>query len=235
MSQVPSALAGNRLLASLPERDRKHLLARCDPVELVLSDVLFTPGEPMLHVYFPTRSFISVIARTDERDSLEVALVGDEGMLGLSLMLGVTRSPLRAQVQGAGSAWRIEAVRFQQELARSVALRTRLNLYACVRLGQIAQLVACTHFHRVEARLARWLLMTRDRAHSDDFRITHEFLANILGVRRAGVTRAAGALQARRLIRYSRGRVDVLDARGLEKASCSCYRTAKAAYTRTLS
>jgi CRP-like cAMP-binding protein len=235
MSQVSSALGGNRLLTPLPDRDRKHLLARCEPVELVLADVLFSPGEPMRHVFFPTQSFISVIASTEERDNLEIALVGDEGMLGVSLMLGVTRSPLRAQVQGAGSAWRIEAVGFRQELARSLALRSRLNLYACVRLSQTAQLVACTHFHRVEARLARWLLMTRDRAHADEFRITHEFLATILGVRRAGVTRAAGALQARRLIRYSRGRVDVLDARGLERASCSCYRAAKAAYSRALS
>ncbi len=235
MPQVSSAIAGNRLLAPLPERDRKHLLARCEPVELALAEVLFTPGEPMRHAFFPTRSFVSVVARTDDQDSLEVALVGDEGMLGLSLMLGVTRSPLRAQVQGAGSAWRIEAAGFQQELARSAALRARLNLYACVRLSQTSQLVACTHFHRVEARLARWLLMTRDRAHSDVFRVTHEFLASILGVRRAGVTRAAGALQARGLIHYSRGRVDVLDARGLEKAACSCYRTAKTAYLRALS
>jgi CRP-like cAMP-binding protein len=235
MSQVSSAAVGNRLLAPLPERDRKHLLARCDPVELVLADVLCTPGEPMRYVFFPTQSFISVIARADNQDSLEVAMVGDEGMLGVSVMLGASRSPMHAQVQGAGSAWRIEAVGLQQELARSVALRERLNLYACVRLNQTAQLVACTHFHRVEARLARWLLTTRDRAHSDFFRVTHEFLASILGVRRAGVTRAAGALQARRLIRYSRGRVDILDARGLEKASCSCYRTAKAAYARALS
>jgi CRP-like cAMP-binding protein len=235
MSQISSAPAGNRLLAPLPERDRRHLLARCEPVELALAEVLFTPGEPMRHAFFPTRSFVSVIARTEDQDGIEVALVGDEGMLGLSLMLGLTRSPLRAQVQGAGSAWRIEAVRFQQELARSVALRARLNLYACVRLGQVSQLVACTHFHLLEARLARWLMMTRDRAHSDVFRVTHEFLASILGVRRAGVTRAAGALQSRRLIRYSRGRVDVLDARGLEKAACCCYRTAKAAYSRALS
>jgi CRP-like cAMP-binding protein len=209
-------------------------MARCEAVELVLADVLCTAGEPMRHVYFPTESFISLVVRVDDRPGLEVALVGDEGMLGVSLMLGVTKAPLHAQVQGSGRAWRIEAAGFLEELAESVALQQRLSLYACARLTQMAQLVACTHFHRVEARLARWLLMTRDRAHADEFRITHEFLATILGVRRAGVTRAAGALQARRLIRYSRGRVNILDARRLERVSCSCYRAAKTTYSRAL-
>jgi CRP-like cAMP-binding protein len=227
--------ARNRLLATLPDRDRTHLLARCQPVELVLADILCAAGETMRHVFFPTGSIISLVVRGDDGAAMEVALVGDEGMLGVSVMLGVTKAPVRAQVQGAGSAWRIESASFRQELEGSSALRQRLNLYACVRLSQMAQLVACAHYHRVEARLAGWLMMTRDRAHTDEFRITHEFLAAILGVRRAGVTRAAGALQVRRLIRYSRGRVTVLDARQLELAACSCYRTAKTTYSRALS
>jgi CRP-like cAMP-binding protein len=234
MSPVSKAPVRNRLLAGLPDRDRTHLMARCEAVELVLGDVLCTPGEVMRHAIFPTDSFISLMVRTDDRDGLEVALVGNEGMLGVSMLLGQRKAPLRAQVQGAGAAWRIEAAAFRQELAHGVALEQRLRLYAGVRLTQTAQLVACAHFHQVEARLARWLLTTRDRAHADEFRITHEFLAAILGVRRAGVTRAAGALQDSLLIRYRRGRVNVLDARGLEGASCSCYRAAQGTYTRAL-
>lgn len=227
--------ASNRLLAALPERDRKHLLARCEPVELVFADVLCMPGDRMRHAFFPTASFISLMVRSDDHAGLEVALVGDEGMLGVSLLLGQAMAPLRAQVQGAGTAWRIEAAGLRDELAHSGALQQRLSLYAGVRLTQTAQLVACMHFHQIEARLARWLLTTRDRAHADDFSITHEFLATILGVRRAGVSRAAGALQRRKLIRYSRGRVSVLNARGLEEASCSCYRLAKGTWSRALS
>ncbi len=234
MSPVSRTPVRNRLLAGLPERDRTRLMARCEQVDLVLGEVLCEPGELMRHAIFPADSFISLMVRTDDRDGLEVALVGNEGMLGVSMLLGQKKAPLRAQVQGAGPAWRIEAAAFRQELEHGVALKRRLGLYAGVRLTQTAQLVACAHFHQVEARLARWLLTTRDRAHADEFRITHEFLAAILGVRRAGVTRAAGALQDSHLIRYRRGRVNVLDARGLEGASCSCYRAAKGTYTRAL-
>lgn len=191
-------------------------------------------GERIRYVYFPVRSFISLISPIDARASLEVGLVGDEGMLGSSLILGVKVAPQRALVQGAGSAWRIKEALFCHELDRNQRLRHYLNRYVYVTLRQMVQTAACTNFHLAEARLARWLLMTSDRAHSDRFLITHQFMSYMLGVRRERITQSARALQRRKLISYRRGQVAILNRRGLESAACTCYAAALNTYSEFL-
>jgi CRP-like cAMP-binding protein len=226
--------AVNRLLAALPGKDRQQLLSGCEYVELVFGTILCEPGETIRHVYFPTDSFISLMTPIEGHSSLEVALVGNEGMYGIPLMLGVDVTSWHGVVQGSGSAWRMEAERFNREFKLSVALQQSLMRYIYVVMIQLAQTAACNRFHVVEERLARWLLMTRDRAHSGDFHITHELLAQVLGVRRVGVTEAAGSLQNKKLISYSRGNVKIRDIGGLEAASCRCYRADKETYDRIM-
>jgi len=224
--------AKNRLLEALPRQDREQLLARGERVELRSADVLCECEERIRFVFFPTGSIISLLTCVDAKASLEVGIVGDEGMLGTSLLPGVNVSPQRAMVQRAGTAWRIRAAPFSRELERSAPLRRELGRYLYVVQRQLARTAVCTHFHGLDARLARWLLTTGDRVHSDQFYITQGFMSSMLGVRRAGVNRAAGLLQDRELIRYSRGHLSILDRRGLQAAACECYAAAKETYAR---
>jgi len=164
-----------------------------------------------------------------------MGLIGNEGMLGASLMLGVNFAPLRALVQGNGSALRISTAEFQRDLAECPSLHRVLNRYLYVTMAQLSQTAACNHFHEIEPRLARWLLMTHDRAHSNHFHLTHEFLADMLGVRRSGITVAAGALQGKNLIGYTRGEISILDRSGLEAAACECYQAVNDDYRQQFS
>jgi CRP-like cAMP-binding protein len=224
----------NQLIAALPRTDRSRLLGLCEPVHLVLAQVLCQPGEITRHVYFPTDSFISLIAQVNQQHGLEVGMAGVEGMLGVHVALGGRREPLKALVQGPGAAWRITASAFRDETARSAPLQQRLQRYVSVLMAQRATAAVCQRFHEIGPRLSRWLLMSQDRAHADQFPLTQEFVASMLGVRRVGVTAAAGELQRRGLIRYHRGELTVVDRPGLMAVACSCYATDLQVYEQTL-
>lgn len=217
----------NSLLAALPDKQYRQLLAGLDPVTLTFGDVLYEPGQTISHVYFPGDSLVSLLTLADGHLALEVGLIGREGMVGISLVLGHEASPVRALVQGTGTALRMTSARFHKFFRRSPPLQQELYRYTHALMTQISQTAACNRFHVVEMRLARWLLMTLDRVKSNQFCMTHEFLGHMLGVRRVGVTRAAQALQKRNLIDYSRGNITVLDRRGLEAAACPCYEIVK--------
>jgi CRP-like cAMP-binding protein len=225
---------GNHLVQSLPRKDRTRFLSECQSIELQLAEVLCEPGEPMSHVYFPIDSFISFVACNEGRPSLEVGMVGSEGMLGEHLILGESSAPFHALVQGPGLAWRMKSGQFLQQLRESAALQRLLRRYLYVRFVQLGNQAVCAHFHQVNPRLARWLLMSQDRSHADSFHMTHEFMAYLLGVRRVGITKAAGSLQRDGLIKYHHGFLSVLDRRGLEAAACSCYAKDAAVYGKLL-
>ena len=222
--------ASNLLLDALSRRNREPLLANCEQVDFIFADVLYRRGDVITHVYFPTESFISLVTTIDDKAGLEVGLIGSEGMLGVTLILGVDIAPFQALVQGAGTALRITAALFLHELEQNPALLQEIQRYLYVSISQLAQTVACTRFHMVEARLACWLLMSHDRAHSDTFLVTQVFMAYMLGVRRVGVTKAANSLRKQKLISYCRGTVTILDHAGLEAVSCACYRAEKEVY-----
>jgi len=220
----------NQLIARLPRKSRSSLLDLCEPIQLTMAEVLCDGGQPIRHVYFPIGGFISLVTLLDDKPVLEVGMVGREGMIGAQVALGVNDEPLHAVVQGPGSALRIGRLAFRRELANNSALHQSLNRYLHVTMTQLARSAACLRFHLLGPRLARWLLMTQDRAQSDRFRVTHEFLAFMLGVRRVGITQAAASLQRQGLVKYHRGDITILDRSGLEKAACGCYATDRKAY-----
>ena len=217
----------NSLLAALPRRDYQRLLTGLEPVTLTFGEILYEPGKRIRHVYFPSDSLVSLLTLVEGHMALEIGLVGREGMLGIPVALGIDDSPVRALVQGNGTALRMTSAHFRSEYGKYGPLHRELNRYIHERLVQITQTAACNRFHPVEARLARWLLMTRDRMGTNHFHHTHELLGNMLGVLRVAVTKAAGALQRRKLISYSRGEINILDGKGLEAAACRCYEIVK--------
>jgi CRP-like cAMP-binding protein len=214
----------NRLLAALPKNDYLHLKLSCEPVELLINEVLSSTGDEIHHVYFPTSSIISLMRISENERDLEVGMVGNEGMLGCNLLMGINAALFSSVVQKSGSASRISAINFIQELQYSLEFQQLLQRYLYISFGSLVQNSACNRFHVVEERLARLLLMIRDRAQSASFFVTQESLARMLGVRRVGVTKAAGSLQSKMLISYSRGNLKIEDNIGLECASCSCYK-----------
>ena len=218
----------NRLLATLPKKEYERLLPGLKRIPLNFGEVLYEPGDTIKHVYFPNDSIVSLLAALSERSTLEVGMVGNEGFAGLPIFMGVNVSQTRALVQGAGSAMRMTSAAVRHEANHLGALHRLLHRYSHSLLTQVSQSVACNRFHSVDARLARWLLMTSDRLGLDQFRLTQDFMSNMLGVRREGVNKAAGALQAAKLIRYSRGMITILDRRRLEANSCECYAIIKA-------
>ena len=223
MADPDEAVATNRLIACLPRKDQRQVYAEAKQVELTAGDVLCEAGAPIKHVYFPLTGYISLVATIADHFGLEVSLIGNEGMFGVPVALGVGCSLQQALVQGTGLALRLEAAALRRLMRSSRALQQRLSHYAHVQTSQFAQVAACTRFHPIGERLARSLLMTHDRAHADQFDVTQQFLANMLSVRREGVSAAAGLLRARKLIRYSGGRITILNRAGLESAACGCY------------
>ena len=218
----------NKVLAALPKEEYQRLWASLEPVTLTFADVLHEPGELIRHIYFPNASLlVSLLTLVENRMILEIGLVGNEGIVGLPLALGISTSSVRAVAQGTGTAMRMESSRFSEALETCPALQHALQRYTHALIAQITQTAACNRFHQVEARLARWLLMASDRLQSDLLHFTHEWLADLLGVRRVGVTVAARALQQRGLIQYSRGHITILNRDGLKATACECYQKIK--------
>lgn len=226
--------AENLLLSALPPRDYRALWPRLERVELARGQVLQEPGELVRHAYFPRQAMISLVSLMRDGLGGEVGVVGREGMLGISIILGADVTPILAAVQIAGPAWRISAEALQEACLRGEALRHVINRYIQALFVQVSQSAACNAHHHLEARLRRWLLMSYDCVQSDCLPLTHEFLSHMLGVRRSGITVAAQALQEQRLISYRRGRIMILDRLGLEETACECYRLVKNEFERLL-
>ena len=225
----------NRLLAALPEQSYERLSPHLEPVELAHGQIIWKPGEPIRSVYFPRTCVLSALVVLEEDAPVEAATIGREGMLGVPVVLGATNSNLKVPAQVPGEAARMDAKRFAQALEEEPSMRSLFLRYAQALQEQTSQSVACNRRHSLEERCARWLLMTHDRVGSDRFMLTHDYLAQMLGVRRAGVTVAAGMLQKAGFIKYSRGVVNVLDRKGLEDASCECFAVISARYDALLS
>ncbi len=211
----------NRLLHHLPEAEQSQLLQQAELVQLEFAERLCQLDDDYQHLYFPLSAFVSLIAKLPGHPPLEMGLIGFEGVLGATILLHTRRVPSEAIVQGSGMAWRIPVAVI--ESAQQPSLQPLLQAYLFRLLRQLSQNAICAHFHQVEARLARWLLMSHDRVQADELYLTHQFLADMLGVRRSSITVAAGDLQSYGIILYNRGRLHILDRQALLARSCSCY------------
>ena len=222
----------NRILASIPDSEYQRLSRQLQPVKLRFGQVLYEPGKAIRYVYFPVDCLVSLLTSVDRQRTLEVGMVGNEGMAGMPFILGVGISGVRGLVQGQGQALRMGSTPFRTEFDRNPGLQQALYRYTFALMAQISQTAACNRFHDAGERLARWLLMTRDRVGADEFLLTQGFLAHMLGLRRVGVTEAASELKRRKLIAYSRGKLQILDVPELKRASCSCYQIVNAVFAR---
>jgi CRP-like cAMP-binding protein len=237
MSKIkpPAVPRGNQLLARLPVDEYERLRARLRPVPLELRHILYEARSPVDYAYFPTRGVVSAMTVMDDGRAIEVATIGDEGMVGLPLLVGAKTTGNRMMVQVSGEALRLSAEALQEEATRDSALRRLLILYHTAFFVQVSQAVACNGLHTLHQRCCRWLLMTQDRAHSDVFPMTHELLAEMLGVRRSSVSEVLEPLKEEGLVRYSRGKFTVLDRVGLKAGSCECYRRINEEFQRLFS
>jgi CRP-like cAMP-binding protein len=225
----------NFLLAALPAEVFDRLLPDLKPVTMPLGEVIYEPGAQLEHVYFPTPScIVSMLYVMEDGSSAEIAVVGDEGMVGIALFMGGGTTPSRALVQSAGQAFRLPGEALKKEFERHSGLQILLLRYTQALITQMSQTAVCNRHHSVDQQLCRWLLLSLDRLATHELTMTQELIANMLGVRREGVTEAAGKLQARGLISYSRGRITVLDRPGLEAQVCECYAVVKKEYDRLL-
>ncbi len=225
----------NHLLAALPAPEFARLSPHLELVSMPLGEVLYESGGRLQHVYFPITSIVSLLYVLEDGASAEIAVVGNEGILGISIFMGGETTPNRAVVQSAGYGYRLNSQLLKQEFDRSGPMRPLLLRYTQALITQMAQTAVCNRHHTVEQQLCRWLLLSLDRLSSDSLIMTQELIANMLGVRREGVTEAAGKLQRAGLIHHSRGRIEVLDRPGLEKAVCECYAVVKLEFDRLLS
>lgn len=225
---------GNWLLDGLPKEEYKRLQTDLEPVTFSLGEVVYESGGQMAYVYFPTTSHISLLYTMLNGTTAEMGLVGNEGVVGIALFMGGDTTPNRAMVQGGGDAFRMKAKSMQREFKRGGDFQHLLLRYTQALITQISQTAVCNRLHSVEQRLCRWLLMTHDRTHSDELQMTQEFISNMLGVRREGVTHAAHNLQNNGLISYVRGRIKILDRKGLEAHACECYAVVKEEHDRLL-
>jgi CRP-like cAMP-binding protein len=234
VAPVRHSLHGNQLLDALPAHDYERLAAHLELVPMGLGDVLYESGSQLRYVYFPTTSIVSLLYVLEDGASAEIAIVGNEGILGISLFMGGNTTPSRAVVQSAGHGFRLKAQLLKDEFGRFGPTMHLLLRYTQALITQMAQTAVCNRHHSVDQQLCRWLLLSLDRLSSNELSMTQELIANMLGVRREGVTEAAGKLQDAGLIRYHRGRIAVLDRPGLEARSCECYQVVKTEFDRLL-